>query len=109
LATLLPIFSFALGKYLSPYHPHDLIQTSPLPAGTNAKALNGKYEKLFGQSVTGAEFKEGGVTQPEGDTRWLCRRADQSQITAFPLGLVATKALSAALSCYSQSYVFFFS
>lgn len=87
------IFSFALGKCLSPYHPHARIQTSPLPAGMNGKALDGKYEKLFGH--------------PEGDRQQLCRRADQSQKTAYPLGLVATKTASAALSCYLQSHAWF--
>lgn len=107
-ATPLPIFlPFALGKCLSPYHPHALIQTSPLPGGLNGKALSGKYEKLFGHSVWGAEFKEGGVTPSEGDRRRLCRRADQRQKTAHPLGLVATKTLNAALSCYSQSHIRF--
>lgn len=77
-AALLPIFPFALGKCLPPYRPHALIQTSPLPAGTSGKALNGKYEKLFGRSAQGAEFKEGGVAPSEGDRRRLCRRADQS-------------------------------
>lgn len=68
------------------------------------KPLDGKSEKLFGRSVWGAEFKEGGVTHLEGDTWPLCQKADQSQKTAYSLVLVATEILSAALSCYFQSY-----
>lgn len=45
------LFCFALEKYLSSYHPHALTPTSPLSPGTNGKALDGKYEQLFGQSV----------------------------------------------------------
>lgn len=68
------------------------------------KPLDGKSEKLFGRSVWGAVFKESGVTHLEGDTWPLCQKADQSQKTAYSLVLVATEILSAALSCYSQSY-----
>lgn len=71
------------------------------------KPLDGKSEKLFGRSVWGAEFKEGGVTHLEGDTWPLCQKADQSQKTAYSLVLVATEILSAALSCYFQSHLGF--
>lgn len=49
--SIMCLFYFALEKYLSSYHPHALTPTSPLSPGTNGKALDGKYEQLFGQSA----------------------------------------------------------
>lgn len=74
--------------------------------GRMEKPLGGKSEKLFGQSLWGAEFKGGGVTHLEGDTATVPKGRSKPENSLLPC-LVASEILSAALSRYSQSHLGF--